>query len=101
MVAYSVNIRETMSFTYLVVYTKEIHFTYMHPKMTQIRSHFSRSDVAVYIRTISSAKMNTDMIHFGNAEMAADIQTISSPYLANYLSGCFGGPLIWLFIQFV
>jgi hypothetical protein len=85
MVAYSINIRETMSFTYLVVYTKEIHFTYMHPKMSQIRSHFSRSGMAVYIRTISSAKMNTDLIHFGNVEMAADIQTRSSPHLATYL----------------
>jgi hypothetical protein len=84
-VAYSINIRETMSFTYLVVYPKEIHFTYMHPKMSQIRSHFSRSEVAVYIRIRSSAKMATDMIQFGNAEMAADIQTISSPYLATYL----------------
>jgi hypothetical protein len=73
MVAYSINIRETMSFTYLVVYTKEIHFTYMSPKMSQIRSHFSRSEVAVYIKTRSSAKMATDMVQFGNAEMAADI----------------------------
>jgi hypothetical protein len=85
MVAYSINIRETISFTYLVVYTKEIHFTYMHPKMSQIRSHFSRSEVAVYIRTISSAEIATDTVQFGNAEMAADIQTISSPYLATYL----------------
>jgi hypothetical protein len=79
-----------MSFNYLVVYTKEIHFTYMHSRMSQIRSHFSRSEMAVYIRTISGTKMNTDMIHFGNAEMAADIQTISSPHLAIWL-------LIWLF----
>jgi hypothetical protein len=85
MVAYSIDIRETMSFTYLVVYTKEIHFPYMHSKMSQIRSHFSRSGMAVYIRTINSANMNTDMIHFGNIEMAADIQTISSPHLATYL----------------
>jgi hypothetical protein len=74
-----------MNFTYLVVYTKEIHLTYMHPKMSQIRSHFSRSGMAVYIRTISSAKMNTDMIYFGNVEMAADIQTRRSPHLATYL----------------
>jgi hypothetical protein len=85
MVAHSINIRETMSFTYLVVYTEEIHFTDMHPKMSQIRSHFSRSEMAVYIRAISSAKMSTNMVQFGNAEMAADIQTISSPYLATCL----------------
>jgi hypothetical protein len=41
--------------------------------------------MAVYIRTISSAKMNTDMIYFGNVEMAADIQTRRSPHLATYL----------------
>jgi hypothetical protein len=86
MVAYSINIRETMSSTYLVVYTKEIHFTYMHPKMSQIRNHFSRSEMAVYIRTISGAKLATDMVYFGNAEMAADIQTISNPHLATYLA---------------
>jgi hypothetical protein len=85
MVAHLINIRETMSFTYFIVYTKEIHFTYMHPKMSQIRNHLSRSEVTVYIRTISSVKMSTDMVQFGNAEMAADIQTISSPYLATYL----------------
>jgi hypothetical protein len=62
-----------MSSIYLVVYTKEIHFTYMHPTMSQVRSHFSRSEMAVYIRTIHGSKMATDMVHFGNAEMAADI----------------------------
>jgi hypothetical protein len=91
-----------MSFTYLVVYTKEIHFTYMHSRMSQIRSHFSRSEVAVYIRTRSSAKMVTDTVQFDNAEMAADIQTVSSPYLATYLV-VLGGqwPLRWPLIQHV
>jgi hypothetical protein len=53
--------------------------------MSQIRSHFSRSEMSVYIRTISGAKMATDMVHFGNVEMVADIYTISSPHLATYL----------------